>query len=90
MTPTEAFNANPVLFVAKIAVIIGALNWLAIGLQNTNYLSMYFGTNAKFIYILAGVAGAYLAYLEITMYTRKENLTVDEILQNYGRDEQKR
>lgn len=85
MTPIESLKANPVLFIAKIVVLIGALNWLAIGLQNTNYILQYTGSNAKYIYILAGAAGIYLTYLEIMMYKNQENLTVDELMKNYGK-----
>lgn len=51
---------DPINTVALILVCVGALNWLSIGLQNTDYVSRYAGENAKMVFIAVGIAGAYL------------------------------
>jgi len=50
---------------AFLLVIIGALNWLLVGLLQLNLVSSIFGANSlleKVIYILVGLAGLWLAY----------------------------
>lgn len=80
------FSSDPVLYIANVLVIVGALNWLAIGLSNTNYVTQLFDTNAKHIFTLVGLAGAYLAYKMITdAADSTEKLTPTEILQMYGK-----
>ena len=46
--------------IAKILVLVGALNWGLIGLFHFNLVSALFGemsTLARFVYILVGVSG---------------------------------
>lgn len=68
MTPSEAFKANPIMLIANIIVIVGALNWLGVGLQNVNYVSRYLGNNAQMVFILVGLAGVYLTYTKIMWF----------------------
>ncbi|MDO8686043.1 MAG: DUF378 domain-containing protein [Clostridiales bacterium] len=45
-----------------ILIVIGALNWLLVGLFNFNLVEAIFGTTAfltKLIYILVGISGIY-------------------------------
>lgn len=56
--------------IATILVIVGALNWLAIGLQNTNYVSRLTGQTSSYVYVAVGAAGIYLAYLMIDSYRK--------------------
>ena len=51
---------DPINTIALVLVCVGALNWLAIGLQNTDYVSRFAGEHAKFVFIAVGIAGAYL------------------------------
>ena len=71
MTPAEAFKSNPVMLIANIIVIVGALNWLGVGLQNVNYVSKYLGDNARFVFILVGLAGLYLTYTKVMWFMNK-------------------
>ena len=53
-------NAKPFDWIALTLVIIGAINWLLVGLFEFNLVDMIFGTLSllsKIIYILVGVAG---------------------------------
>jgi uncharacterized membrane protein YuzA (DUF378 family) len=49
--------------VALVLAVIGALNWLVIGLFGFNVISAIFGnmsTLSRIIYVLVGLAGLYL------------------------------
>jgi uncharacterized membrane protein YuzA (DUF378 family) len=82
MTFTQSLTNNPIKIIANILVIIGALNWLSIGLQNTNYVSQFAGNNDKMIFIIVGIAGIYLAYNQVmwmmgsTMEHMSTNITM--------------
>jgi uncharacterized membrane protein YuzA (DUF378 family) len=54
-----------VVQVAKLLVIAGALNWLSIGLTNTDFVGRLSGSHSKLVFILIGCAGLYLLYKEI-------------------------
>lgn len=56
--------------IATILVIAGALNWLAIGVQNTNLVAQFAGQNSNYVYIAVGAAGIYLAYLMFMGYQK--------------------
>jgi len=46
-------------------VVVGAINWGLVGLLNLNVVEMIFGVGSmltKIVYILVGLAGAYMAY----------------------------
>lgn len=56
-------------YIALTLVIIGALNWLLIGLFNFNLVDTIFGISSiisRIIYILVGVAGI----ISIGLYSR--------------------
>lgn len=69
-------NVDPTTLklVANILVIAGALNWLGVGAQGVNYVSQFAGANAQYIYVLVGVAGAYLLYNMVVNYTNSGKL----------------
>ena len=50
--------------IATIIAIIGALNWMMLGLFNFNLITMIFGAGvaANIIYIIVGIAGLWLIY----------------------------
>lgn len=68
-TFTQVLNEHPLDIVAKNLIIIGALVWLCVGLLNTNYVDLYAGSYAKYIYILVGLAGVYCLYKEVMWAT---------------------
>jgi uncharacterized membrane protein YuzA (DUF378 family) len=68
MTPSQAFKAHPVMLISNILVIIGALNWLGIGLLGKNYVFEIVGSYTKYVFILVGLAGAFLAYHKIKWF----------------------
>ena len=48
--------------IAFILLVVGGLNWLGVGLMNSNYLEMIVGSGssvAKVIYILVGLSAIY-------------------------------
>lgn len=50
-------------------LVVGALNWGLVGLANLNIVETVFGAGSmltKVIYIVVGVAGAYMAYTMAT------------------------
>lgn len=76
MTPSEAFKAHPVMLISNILVIIGALNWLAVGLLKTDYVTQFAGSvNAKYVFIAVGLAGVYLGYHKVMWFMGKKSKT---------------
>lgn len=76
MTPSEAFKAHPVMLISNLLVIVGALNWLAVGLLRTDYVTQLAGAvNAKYVFIAVGLAGAYLAYHKLMWFMGKNSTT---------------
>lgn len=66
---TNHTNRNPGLhtvgWIATILVIVGALNWLLVGLFSFNLVDAIFGagsTLSRIVYILVGVSGLYEIY----------------------------
>jgi len=69
MTPSEAFKSNPIMLISNLLVIVGALNWLAIGLLRTDYVTQLLGSEyAKYIFVTVGLAGVYLAYHKLMWF----------------------
>lgn len=59
-------------FTALTLIIIGALNWLLIGLFQFNLVDFIFGESSilsRIIYALVGIAGIY----SLSLYTRLSN-----------------
>jgi hypothetical protein len=57
-------------FVAKIIIIVGAINWGLYGLMNLDLVALIFGhltIAARLIYILVGVSGAYIAGIDLKL-----------------------
>ncbi|HOM02874.1 MAG TPA: DUF378 domain-containing protein [Acetivibrio sp.] len=55
-------DRTPLDRVALVVVIIGALNWLLVGLFNYNLVADLFGVNSlisRTIYTIVGIAGLY-------------------------------
>lgn len=75
MTPSEAFKAHPVMLISNLLVIVGALNWLAVGLLKADYVTQFVGANAKYVFIAVGLAGAYLAYHKLMWFMGKPSTT---------------
>jgi uncharacterized membrane protein YuzA (DUF378 family) len=49
--------------IAFILVLIGAINWLLIGVSGNDLVESVFGfTIAKYVYILVGLSGLWVAY----------------------------
>lgn len=70
-----------ITLIALIITIIGAINWLVVGIFGFNVVSwITFGSAfaARFIYVLVGIAGAWLIY-----FIAKKRGRVDE---SYVRD----
>jgi uncharacterized membrane protein YuzA (DUF378 family) len=64
-TFTEVLHDSPVQLVSKNLVILGALVWLFVGIQKKNYVEVFAGQYASYVYILVGLAGLYLLYKEV-------------------------
>lgn len=60
-------------FIAYILVLVGAINWGLVGLAGLNLVGAILGGPmsllARLVYIIVGVAGGYLIYLD---YFKKE------------------
>ena len=59
-------SLNALDWVVLILVIVGALNWGAIGLFDFNFVAAIFGVETiltRIIYILVGLAGVYLIFV---------------------------
>lgn len=65
MTPKQAFSDHPVKLIAMILVILGSLNWLSIGLTDTDLVKNTFKESSKMVYIMYGIAAIYLAVHKI-------------------------
>jgi len=65
MTPSEAIQNHPVKFISYILVLVGALNWGSIGLDKGDFVGKLVGANSKYVFILVGLAGLYLAAHEV-------------------------
>ena len=74
MTPKQAFADHPVKLIAMILVIIGSLNWLSIGLADTDLVQNTFKGFSNYIYIIVGVAALYLAAHKILWLTGNTGL----------------
>ncbi|RJR25787.1 DUF378 domain-containing protein [Candidatus Microgenomates bacterium] len=65
---------NVLDWISLILVIVGALNWAAVGLFNYNLVSALFGVMSSItrtIYVLVGLAGLYLAFVSPVFCRRK-------------------
>ncbi len=62
--PSLMFKQKMVFKTAVVLILIGAINWLLIGLFQTNLVESIFGTGflARTIYILVGVAALSIAF----------------------------
>ncbi len=63
-------NVGTVDRIALVLVIIGAINWLLIGLARFNLVGAIFGGDlsvfSRFIYVLVGLSGLWLIKLFMT------------------------
>lgn len=56
--------------IATVLVIVGALNWLSIGVLDYNFVDAIMGPMyAKHVYTLVGVAGVLLVIRKVMKYT---------------------
>lgn len=59
-----------ILFIARILVLIGGINWGLVGLLGLDIVSVIFGTIlARLIFIIVGVAAGFIIY---QMYLEKK------------------
>lgn len=83
MTPSEAFKSHPIMIIANILVIVGALNWLAVGLLRADYVTQLLGSEyAKYIFIIVGLAGAYLAYHKLMWLVGKDSTETTVVVEH--------
>lgn len=52
---------------ACLILIIGALNWLFIGLGFGNPVESVFGYHSRIVYIIVGLAGLFMVFHKISM-----------------------
>ena len=84
---TSAKEKNMITLIALIITIVGALNWLLIGICGFNlvsWLTMNSEIAQRIVYILVGIAGAWLVYFIIRRKGR-----VDESFPRQDRQEVK-
>lgn len=75
-----SLQTNPISIIAEILVYIGALNWLAIGLQNVDYVSRVAGQYTKYVFILVGIAGLYLVITKGMYYYKAQMEGMDGMI----------
>jgi len=68
----ESIKSTPITIITQLLIIIGALNWLAVGALNTNYVSKFSGGYAQYVFIAVGVAGIYQLYTLLNSYTETQ------------------
>jgi uncharacterized membrane protein YuzA (DUF378 family) len=70
MTPNQVLKEYPLCFITCILVIVGALNWLTIGVLGYNFVEDLFGKRSNIIYTVVGLAGLYLLVCKIMWLTK--------------------
>jgi uncharacterized membrane protein YuzA (DUF378 family) len=70
MTPNQVLKEHPVCFITCILVIVGALNWLTIGVLGYNFVEDLFGIRSNIIYTVVGLAGLYLLVRKVMWFTK--------------------
>lgn len=68
----ESIKSKPITIITQLLIIIGSLNWLAIGATNTNYVTKFGGAYAQYVFIAVGVAGIYQLYILLNSYTETQ------------------
>lgn len=71
-TFTDAIKSTPLTIITQLLVIIGALNWLAIGSLRTNYVTRFLPEYAQFVFIAVGIAGIYQLYVLLNSFTETQ------------------
>jgi len=64
-------SRHPLMLVACFAVIIGALNWLFIGLGMGNPVQMVAGSFSNWVYIFVGLCGLLFLSHKVLWLTKK-------------------
>ena len=62
---------NVIIFIAKVLVIVGALNWGLVGIMNFDLIERIFGhmtTISRVLYILVGISAIFLVVLYLINY----------------------
>ena len=72
-------ESHSVLLISNLLVIIGALNWLTIGLLKTDYVTQFVGTYNQYVFIIVGLAGLYLVYNKPIWFMGKNVKTVEHM-----------
>jgi uncharacterized membrane protein YuzA (DUF378 family) len=60
MKASTAFKVHPLKLIAELFVIVGALNWLSIGLFNKDFVANIAKSNSKYVYLFVGICGIYV------------------------------
>lgn len=68
----ESIKTKPITIITQLLIIIGALNWLAIGATSTNYVSKFSGAYSQYVFIAVGIAGIYQLYILLNSYTETQ------------------
>jgi len=71
MKASLAFKLHPIKILAEFLIIIGALNWLWIGLFNRDFVAELVHSNSKYVYILVGISGIYLLINKIIWISKE-------------------
>ena len=71
-------------FIATALVMIGSLNYLSIGISNSNIVQNVLKKNAKYAFIAVGVAGSYLLLLKLVdlWNLHKDSIQVPAVISN--------
>jgi uncharacterized membrane protein YuzA (DUF378 family) len=84
MTFSQAFANSPLLIICNILIIVGALNWLAIGVWNKDLVKENLKQNAKIVYTIVGAAGVYSLFRMVLWISGKGNLMKSTSLPSYS------
>jgi uncharacterized membrane protein YuzA (DUF378 family) len=67
-----SIKSTPITIITQLLIIIGALNWLAIGALKTNYVTKFVPEYAQYVFIAVGIAGIYQLYIMLNSFTETQ------------------
>lgn len=68
----DSIKSTPITIITQMLIIVGALNWLAIGAFRTNYVTKFVPEYAQYVFIAVGVAGLYQLYTLLNSYSETQ------------------
>jgi uncharacterized membrane protein YuzA (DUF378 family) len=68
----DSIKSTPITIITQIIVIVGALNWLAIGALKTDYVTKFLPEYAQYVFIAVGIAGIYQLYVLLNSYSETQ------------------